>query len=188
VNNGVGTLLAPNFTLTINGVAVTPTSSFPGSETGTLLSVLSFGSYNVTEANSFGYITSFSTDCSGTIAPGEIRICTVTNTALIPTVPLTFVPLPPVFLPVPQTFVSAPSPVIAPQPIAQVSPLNVVQPAPVAPQPLISEVQSFRPPLSGSAGLADTSGGSRWLWLGMLAGLAGGVGLFLATQRRRSAR
>jgi len=181
VNNGVGTASAGNFTLAINGVAVTDTSTFPGSETGVTRSVVSFGSYTVTEANSLGYITSFVGDCSGTISPGQIKVCTVTN-EVIP-VTFTFVPLPPVFIPVPQTFV-APVPVVAPQPIAQVSPLNVVQPAP---QPLISEVQSFRPPVSGSAGLADTNAGSRWLWLGMLAGLAGGVGLFLMTQRRRSA-
>jgi Prealbumin-like fold domain len=182
-NNNTGIAVPGDFTLTVNGIALVGGNTFSGSSLGVTRSVVSFGSYSVTEANSNGYTNSFSADCSSTIAPGETKVCTVTNDDILQQI--IFVPLPPVFLPVPQVFVG-PAPVVAPQPIAQVSPLNVVQPAP---QPLVSEIQSFRPPLSGSAGLADTSSsGSHWLWLGMLAGLAGGVGLFLVTQRRRRAK
>ena len=40
---------------------------------------LDAGAYNVTESGPSGYTASFSADCSGTIANGETKTCTVTN-------------------------------------------------------------------------------------------------------------
>jgi hypothetical protein len=37
------------------------------------------GGYNVTESSQFGYTSTFSEDCSGSIAAGETKMCTVTN-------------------------------------------------------------------------------------------------------------
>jgi len=40
---------------------------------------LNAGAYNVTESGPAGYNASFSADCSGNIANGESKTCTVTN-------------------------------------------------------------------------------------------------------------
>jgi uncharacterized repeat protein (TIGR01451 family) len=54
-------------------------SSFVGSSIGTTVS-LDAGSYIVSEDEIPGYTSSFSDDCSGSIALGESKTCTVTNT------------------------------------------------------------------------------------------------------------
>ena len=83
-----------------------------------------------------------------------------TSTPVPAATPVPFNTLPPFFFSPPQRFVGAPAPLVAqPAPVAQVAPLNVAQPAPSAAQsPLIAEVRSFVPPVTGSAGLAETSG------------------------------
>ena len=53
-------------------------ASFPGDEAGTSVS-LDAGSYSVGETGPSGYTRSDSADCSGTIALGETKTCTVTN-------------------------------------------------------------------------------------------------------------
>ena len=40
---------------------------------------LDAGTYSVTETGPSGYTASYSADCSGTIAIGETKTCTVTN-------------------------------------------------------------------------------------------------------------
>jgi hypothetical protein len=80
VNDHGGTKTAPDFTLTINGVAAVGGSSFAGSETGVTKTLSSIGTYSVTEVAVPGYaLKSVTSDCSGTIALGEHKTCTITN-------------------------------------------------------------------------------------------------------------
>jgi len=79
VNDNGGTAVAGDFTMTINGVTVAGTNPFPGSEAGTTRTLTSVGAYSVTESGPSGYSATFSTDCTGTIALGEEKTCTVTN-------------------------------------------------------------------------------------------------------------
>jgi len=79
INNNGGTKTASNFTMNVTGSNVQPSSSFPGSESGTTVT-LSPGSYSVDEGAVSGYTKlSSSADCSGTIALGETKTCTITN-------------------------------------------------------------------------------------------------------------
>jgi hypothetical protein len=78
VNDNGGTRTAANFTITIGGVTATGGNSFPGSEAGTDKEVTP-GSYTVTETGPSGYTASFGAGCSGTIAVGETKTCTITN-------------------------------------------------------------------------------------------------------------
>jgi hypothetical protein len=79
VNDGGGTATAGQFT--INIPAGTP-NSVTGSEAGTNVSVPGGTAYTVTEASGgpAGYITTYSTDCSGTMPAAGTATCTVTNT------------------------------------------------------------------------------------------------------------
>jgi hypothetical protein len=79
VNDNGGTKAAADFTLTINGVTAAGGQSFAGSELGVVKTITTFGAYSVTEAAAPGYVTGASPGCSGTIAPGEQRVCIVTN-------------------------------------------------------------------------------------------------------------
>jgi hypothetical protein len=80
INDNGGTKVASDFTMTINGLTASGGTSFPGAEApGTNKTLTSVGSYNVTESSVSGYTSSFSTDCTGTIALGETKSCTVTN-------------------------------------------------------------------------------------------------------------
>jgi hypothetical protein len=74
-----GPAVASNFTMTVTGNSPSP-ASFAGAESPGTTVNLNAGTYNVTEANKPGYIASFSTDCSGSIAIGQTKTCTVTNT------------------------------------------------------------------------------------------------------------
>jgi hypothetical protein len=66
------------FTITVTGNNPDP-ASFPGSGTGTLVT-LGVGPYSVSEPNHGNFDVSFSADCTGTIAAGDQKTCTVTNT------------------------------------------------------------------------------------------------------------
>lgn len=79
VNDNGGTAAASDFTMTINGVTVTGDSSFPGEEAPGTNKIVSPGTYNVTETGVVGYAATYSTDCTGTIAAGQTKTCTVTN-------------------------------------------------------------------------------------------------------------
>jgi hypothetical protein len=82
VNNDGGTAKASDFTMTIGGVPAQGGNSFPGSEAGTdkVVTVVATGSsYSVTETGPGGYQATFSSGCSGTIAAGQTKTCTVTN-------------------------------------------------------------------------------------------------------------
>ena len=78
-----GPAVASDFTMTINSTLTlqNPPPSFPGDEAGVDKIVIgNFGAYNVTESSVPDYTASFSADCDSTIAEGETKICTVTNT------------------------------------------------------------------------------------------------------------
>ncbi len=82
VVNASGNAVASDFTMTVTGGSPSP-ASFPGSETGTLVT-LSAGTYSVSETTRIGYTATFSADCSGTIAIGQSKTCTITNTQSAP--------------------------------------------------------------------------------------------------------
>lgn len=77
VNNNGGTKVAPDFTMYVNGTNVSD-NSFPGNENGTTVT-LNPGSYSISENGLTGYTGTKSGDCSGTIALGEHKTCTITN-------------------------------------------------------------------------------------------------------------
>lgn len=77
--------VASDFDITITGTDVS-NPDFSGSETGTTVT-LDAGAYSVSENESDfpGYTATYSADCSGTIALGEHKTCTITNTPIAPT-------------------------------------------------------------------------------------------------------
>ena len=81
MNDDGGAAVAGDFTMTINGVSVAGGSSFAGAAApGVTKTLTSVGAYSVTEAAEPGYTqTGASADCSGTIALGESKTCTITN-------------------------------------------------------------------------------------------------------------
>jgi hypothetical protein len=83
INNDGGTSLASAFTM--NVTANNPSDdSFPGAESPGTTIDLNAGSYSVGETGPSGYAASYSTDCSGTIAVGQSKTCTVTNNDIAP--------------------------------------------------------------------------------------------------------
>jgi hypothetical protein len=82
INDNGGTAVASNFTMTVTATNPNP-ASFPGAESpGTTVS-LDAGSYSVGETGPSGYSTSYS-NCSGSVAAGETKTCTVTNNDVQP--------------------------------------------------------------------------------------------------------
>lgn len=76
INDNQGSLAAQNFLITVNGVDVSQT--FSGSEDGVSVTLFP-GDYGVTEKKVNGYNGTFSPDCSGSIAVGEVKTCIITN-------------------------------------------------------------------------------------------------------------
>jgi hypothetical protein len=78
VNDNGGTKAAGDFSISVSGTSVSPASftgkASPGQEVS-----LNAGSYSVTETVDPAYEVSYSADCSGTIALGQTRTCTITN-------------------------------------------------------------------------------------------------------------
>jgi hypothetical protein len=85
-NLGYGTALPEDFTMLVDGTNVDP-ASFPGEGAPGTTVTLNAGMYEVTETADPAllalYAASYSADCSGTIAVGETKTCTVTNTLQI---------------------------------------------------------------------------------------------------------
>jgi hypothetical protein len=79
INDNGGSATASQFTMTINGVTATGGNSFPGAESPGTNKEVTPGSYSVTETGPSGYSASVSADCSGTIAAGQTKTCTITN-------------------------------------------------------------------------------------------------------------
>jgi len=78
INDDSGVATASDFTINVSGTTNISPSSFAGSETGVDVT-MDAGSYTVTETGPAGYAESDSVDCSGTIASGETKTCTITN-------------------------------------------------------------------------------------------------------------
>lgn len=78
INDEDGTLDAGDFTMTITGSNLSD-ASFAGSEEPGTTVTLNQGAYSVDETDSFGYTKTMSADCSGSIAVGESKTCTITN-------------------------------------------------------------------------------------------------------------
>lgn len=77
INDNGGTKVASDFTMNVTGANVS-NPSFAGSEAGTVVT-LNAGNYSVDENNVGGYTKTLGTNCSGTIAVGESKTCTITN-------------------------------------------------------------------------------------------------------------
>ncbi|MDD5415869.1 MAG: hypothetical protein PHE48_02575 [Candidatus Daviesbacteria bacterium] len=88
VNNNGGTASASAFTMTINNVVTSGGNSFAGNEGGVNKTLTSVGFYSVIETGLSGYAQSDSADCSGTIALGETKTCTITNDDIAPSLTL----------------------------------------------------------------------------------------------------
>ena len=79
INDNGGTKVAVDFSLTVSGTNVQPNATFPGAESPGTTVTLNAGSYSVNEAAVSGYTKTLGADCSGTIANGETKSCTITN-------------------------------------------------------------------------------------------------------------
>src|SRR5207247_11308879 len=77
VNNNGGSLTAANFSGTVSGVTASGGQTWTGAST--TLTLTTVGSYSVAENPHPGYDATFSADCSGTIALGETKTCTITK-------------------------------------------------------------------------------------------------------------
>jgi hypothetical protein len=78
LNDNGGTATAGDFTMSVTGTNPSP-ASFAGQEAPGTTVTLNAGSYNVSETGPTGYTDSYSANCSGTLAIGETKTCTVTN-------------------------------------------------------------------------------------------------------------
>jgi hypothetical protein len=67
-----------DFTIKVTGNHPTPSTFQVTSESGTVVT-LGVGAYKVSEEPFQGFEPSFSADCEGTIAPGDQKTCTITN-------------------------------------------------------------------------------------------------------------
>jgi hypothetical protein len=65
--------------MNVTGGHVSPSASFAGAESPGTTVTLDAGSFSVNESSDLGYDKSLSTDCSGTIANGQTKTCTITN-------------------------------------------------------------------------------------------------------------
>jgi Prealbumin-like fold domain len=79
INDNGGNNVAGDFTMTVTGINVKPNSGFAGTESPGTNVTLDVGSYSVAESGPSGYTESDSADCSGSIAIGETKTCTITN-------------------------------------------------------------------------------------------------------------
>src|SRR5439155_51149 len=80
VNDNGGTKNAAAFSGTITGVSAAGGNSWTGTASpGVDKTLTSVGSYNVTETADPEYDTTYSAGCTGAIALGETKTCTVTN-------------------------------------------------------------------------------------------------------------
>ncbi len=85
VNDNGGTKLAPDFTIQVTGSNLS-SDNFPASESGTTVT-LNAGLYAVDETGPAGYKPIRSPTCSGDIAEGQFRTCSIINDDLAGTIP-----------------------------------------------------------------------------------------------------
>jgi len=89
INDNGGTMTADKFSITVTGTNVAPSATFPGAESPGTTVTLDAGSYSVDETAVAGYTKTLGADCSGTIANGESKTCTITNDDNVVTVATT---------------------------------------------------------------------------------------------------
>src|SRR6266571_870415 len=82
VNDDRGTKKPSDFMIFVTGNSPSP-NNFPGSASGTSVSIQA-GNYEVVEASVFGYATTYSSGCSGSITGGETIKCVVSNDDIPP--------------------------------------------------------------------------------------------------------
>ncbi len=87
INDNGGEKNADDFTMTVGGNSQV-VKDFPGEESPGTTVLLNEGSYAVDELADDGYTKSLSSDCSGTIAIGETKTCTITNDDIAPVLTL----------------------------------------------------------------------------------------------------
>jgi hypothetical protein len=85
INDSGGSAQASDFTLDSGGTNDSP-DNFAGKEAPGTTVTLDAGAYDVTENGPSGYTASFSAGCTGSIASGETKTCTVTNDDIPPPV------------------------------------------------------------------------------------------------------
>src|SRR5204862_139187 len=79
INDNGGTATAAGFTMSVTGSSPSP-ASFPGAESPGTTVALGAGRCSVSASSVAGYAqTGASSDCSGTIAAGETKTCTIVN-------------------------------------------------------------------------------------------------------------
>ncbi|MFA5022340.1 MAG: ice-binding family protein [Patescibacteria group bacterium] len=88
VNDNGGAKVAGDFSTTITGVT-TAVPTAVGLEAGVDNVLTSVGAYSVDEGAHIGYAKTLSADCSGTIAAGDTKICTITNDDIAPQLTVT---------------------------------------------------------------------------------------------------
>jgi len=79
VNNDGSTKVPADFTMLVSGANVS-SASFPGADTPGTTVTLNAGNFSVTEGAHVGYKMTTAGECSGTIAIGQTKSCTITNT------------------------------------------------------------------------------------------------------------
>ena len=82
INDNNGSKIPADFIINITGSGVSSTT-FAGNVQGTTVTLLP-GSYNVDEVTLAGYQKTLSQNCSGTIAAGETKTCTIINDDIAP--------------------------------------------------------------------------------------------------------
>jgi Prealbumin-like fold domain len=78
INDNGGSKVAADFTINVTGGSVSD-DSFPGAESPGTTVTLNAGNYSVDESSDLGYTKTLGNDCSGTIANGASKTCTITN-------------------------------------------------------------------------------------------------------------
>ena len=86
INDNGGTKVAGDFPITVTGNGPSP-ANFPGEEDPGTSVGIGPGAYDVTEVEDPGYTASYSADCTGSIALGESKTCTITNNDIAPSHP-----------------------------------------------------------------------------------------------------
>lgn len=87
-NDNGGTKVPSNFTMNMTANSPSQTS-FAGADTPGIDITLNAGSYAVSEAADSGYAVSYSSDCTGSMLPGDTKTCTITNNDIQPKLTVT---------------------------------------------------------------------------------------------------
>ena len=78
ISDNGGTKSASDFTMSVTGSSPSP-ASFQGAESPGTTVAINAGNFSVGESSVYGYTQTSAVGCSGTIAVGETKTCTITN-------------------------------------------------------------------------------------------------------------